>query len=156
MSIRIGALAVASPIFFLAISAIAFSTSSNAGEYRAAAVAVPRPVARPEQQSPPTQPTPPRRSGNNPEAKGGNPSRWEGIVERSSSKESTLDVRRRSNNLMKTIYYDSSTKWVSQHHGSKKVNDIDASQVKDGDRVICIGIYDEKGKFRAVYISKRN
>ncbi len=81
--------------------------------------------------------------------------RWEGIVVRSSSEKSTLDVRQRGKNVEKTIHYDSSTKWVSQEHGSKKVNDIDASQVKDGDRVICLGKYDDKGDFHATMISKR-
>jgi hypothetical protein len=55
----------------------------------------------------------------------------------------------------KTVEYDSSTKWVSQEHGSTKVNDIDASQVKDGDRVICRGKYDDKGVLHATLISKR-
>jgi hypothetical protein len=87
---------------------------------------------------------------------GGTPARWEGIVERSNPEKLTLNVRKRgTGNFIKTIHYDSSTKWESQYHGSKKVNDIDASQVKDGDRVICIGIYDEKGEFRAMLISKR-
>lgn len=81
--------------------------------------------------------------------------RWEGIVVRSSAEKSTLDVRKRGGNVEKTIHYGSSTKWVSQEHGSKKVNDIDASQVKDGDRVICLGTYDDKGDFQATMISKR-
>jgi hypothetical protein len=154
MSVRFGAQAVALPIFFLVISAIVFSTSSNAGN-KAAAVAVPRRVLQSEQQSPATQPTPTAQSENTPGSKVGTPSRWEGIVVGSNPQKSTLDVRKRSNNVLKTIHYDSSTKWVSQYHGSKKINDIDASQVKEGDRVICIGTYDEKGEFRAVYISKR-
>ena len=54
-----------------------------------------------------------------------------------------------------TVQYDSSTKWVSQEHGSKKVNDIDASQVKDGDRVICTGTWEKKGVLHATLISKR-
>ncbi len=81
--------------------------------------------------------------------------RWEGIVIRSNSDKSTLDVRKRGGNIEKTIHYDSSTKWTSQEHGSKKVNTIDASQVKDGDRVICVGTYDDKGDFHATLISKR-
>ncbi len=55
----------------------------------------------------------------------------------------------------KTVQYDSSTKWVSQEHGSKKVNDIDASQVKDNDRVICKGTWDKEGVLHATLISKR-
>lgn len=81
--------------------------------------------------------------------------RWEGTVVRHNSDKSTLDVRKRGSTVEKTIHYDSSTKWTSQEHGSKKVNDIDASQVKDGDRVICLGILDDKGDFHATTISKR-
>jgi hypothetical protein len=81
--------------------------------------------------------------------------RWEGIVSRKDSEKSTLDVRKRGGNIEKTIHYDSSTKWTSQEHGSKKVNIIDASQVKDGDRVICVGTYDDKSNFHATLISKR-
>jgi hypothetical protein len=53
------------------------------------------------------------------------------------------------------IQYDSSTRWVSQEHGSKKVNDIDAKQVQDGDRVICRGSWEKKGVLHATLISKR-
>jgi hypothetical protein len=81
--------------------------------------------------------------------------RWEGIVVRSSSEKSTLDVRKRGGNVEKTIHYDASTKWTSQEHGSKTVNNITASDVKDGDRVICLGKYDDKGEFQASLISKR-
>jgi len=81
--------------------------------------------------------------------------RWEGMVVRTSADKSTLDVRKRGGDIQKTIHYDSSTKWVSQEHGSKTVNNIDASQVKEGDRVICKGTYDDKGEFHATLISKR-
>jgi esterase/lipase superfamily enzyme len=81
--------------------------------------------------------------------------RWEGRVVRSSSDKSTLTVRKIGSSVEKTVQYDSSTKWVSQAHGSKTVNDIDAGQVKDGDRVICRGTYDEKGVLHASLISKR-
>jgi hypothetical protein len=81
--------------------------------------------------------------------------RWEGNVIRISKADSTLTVRKVGSTLEKTIKYDSSTKWVSQAHGSKTVNDIDAGQVKDGDRVICRGTYDEKGVLHASLISKR-
>jgi hypothetical protein len=53
------------------------------------------------------------------------------------------------------VKYDSSTRWVSQEHGSKKVNNIDASEVKDGDRVICKGALDKDGVLHATLISKR-
>jgi hypothetical protein len=81
--------------------------------------------------------------------------RWEGNVVRSSQDKSTLTVRKVGSSEEKTIAYDSSTKWVSQEHGSKKVNDIDASQVKDGDRVICEGTLDKDGVLHATLISKR-
>jgi hypothetical protein len=81
--------------------------------------------------------------------------RVEGKVVRSSKDQSTLTVRDKSG-FEKTVQYDSSTKWVSQAHGSKTVNDIDVSQVKDGDRVICRGTWDEKGSvLHATTINKR-
>ncbi len=83
--------------------------------------------------------------------------RWEGIVSRSNKQKSTLTVRARSSTNFdeKVIHYDSSTRFTSQEHGDKKINDIDANQVKDGDRVICLGFYNEKGEFQAAAISKR-
>jgi hypothetical protein len=54
-----------------------------------------------------------------------------------------------------TCAYDGSTKWVSQYHADKKVNDIDASQVKEGDFVICKGTSDKGGVIHATLISKR-
>jgi hypothetical protein len=81
--------------------------------------------------------------------------RVEGKVTRSNKDKSTLTVRVRATDTDKTVYYDSSTKWVSQYHHAKKVNTIDASQVKDGDQVICVGSYDDKGEFHASMISKR-
>jgi hypothetical protein len=80
--------------------------------------------------------------------------RVEGKIMRSSKDQSTLTVRDKSG-FEKTVQYDSSTKWVSQAHGSKTVNDIDASQVKDGDRVICRGTWGDKGVLHATSISKR-
>lgn len=81
--------------------------------------------------------------------------RWEGNVVRISPDKSTLTVRKLDANVEKTVAYDSSTKWESQYHGSKKVNDIDASQVKDRDRVICFGTWDKDGVLHAKLISKR-
>lgn len=83
--------------------------------------------------------------------------RWEGIVSRSNRQKSTLTVRARGSTSFdeKVIHYDSSTRFTSQEHGDKKVNDIEAKQIKDGDRVICLGFYNEKGEFQAVSISKR-
>ena len=81
--------------------------------------------------------------------------RVEGLVVRHSSENSTLTVRALGQSTEKTVQYDPSTKWTSQHHGAKKVNTIDASQVHDDDYVICTGSYGEKGVFHATQISKR-
>ena len=82
--------------------------------------------------------------------------RWEGVVIRSSPDKSTLTVRKVGSSAEMTVQYDSSTRWVSQEHGSKKVNDIDSSQVKDGDRVICKGTWEKNGAtLHATLISKR-
>jgi hypothetical protein len=81
--------------------------------------------------------------------------RWEGVVVRSNKDQSTLTVRNVGSSAEMTVQYDSSTRWVSQEHGSKKVNEIDASQVKDGDRVICKGTWEKKGVLHATLISKR-
>jgi hypothetical protein len=81
--------------------------------------------------------------------------RWEGVVTRSNKDNSTLTVRSRDTNVEKTVRYDSSTQWTSQEHHSKKVNNIDASQVKDDDRVICLGTWDKDGALQASSISKR-
>ena len=80
--------------------------------------------------------------------------RWAGTVIRSNPDKSTLTVRD-SNSVEMIVQYDSSTQWVSQEHGSKKVNDIDAKQVQDGDRVICRGAWEKKGVLHATLISKR-
>jgi|SRR5215470_18220587 len=81
--------------------------------------------------------------------------RVEGPVVRSDEDKSTLTVRVRDTESEKTVHYDASTQWVSQYHGDKKVNNIDPSDVKDGDQVICPGSFNEKGDFHAATISKR-
>ena len=81
--------------------------------------------------------------------------RLEGNVIRSSPEKSTLTVRKSGGNAEMTVQFDSSTHWVSQEHGSKKVNDIDATQVKDGDRVIVKGTWEKPGVLHATLISKR-
>ncbi len=80
--------------------------------------------------------------------------RIEGQVLRSNKDKSTLTVRVRDTDTATMVHYDASTKWVSQYHGDKNVNTIDASQVKDGDQVICLGSYKDK-EFHATTISKR-
>ena len=69
--------------------------------------------------------------------------------------EDVAQVRVRDTDSEKTVNYDASTKWTSQYHGDKKVNAIDASEVKEGDQVICLGSNDDKGEFHATTISKR-
>jgi hypothetical protein len=81
--------------------------------------------------------------------------RWEGTVIRSSPDKSTLTVRKVGSTVEKIVTYSSSTQWVSQEHGSKKVNNIDVTHVKDGDRVICKGTWDKDGVLHATLISKR-
>jgi len=81
--------------------------------------------------------------------------RWEGNIIRSDKDKSTLTVRKPGSTLARTVEYDSSTKWVSQYHGDNQVNNIDPSQVKDGDRVICTGTFDKNGVLHATLISKR-
>src|ERR1700756_4483762 len=90
-----------------------------------------------------------------PPAKASKEARWEGRVERSSKEQSSLTVRKAGGSAEKTCVYDSSTKWVSQYHADKKVNDIDVSQVKDGDFVICKGTAEKSGVIHATLISKR-
>jgi hypothetical protein len=80
--------------------------------------------------------------------------RWEGNVIRSSKDKSTLTVRGANSEETRTVQYDNSTKFVSQEHGSKKVNDITAADVKDGDFVICVGTWSSP-IFHATLISKR-
>jgi hypothetical protein len=81
--------------------------------------------------------------------------RFEGRVERSSKEQSSLTIRQAGGTVEKTCVFDSSTKWVSQYHADKKVNDIDASQVKDGDYVICKGSQGKGSVIHATLISKR-
>jgi len=81
--------------------------------------------------------------------------RCEGTVVRTSKDKSTLTVRQSGSNVEKIVAYDATTQWTSQEHGSKKSNDIDASQVKEDDRVICLGTYGKDGVLHATTISKR-
>ncbi len=79
--------------------------------------------------------------------------RWSGMIVRSDKDASTLTVRRRGTTLEKIVHYDSSTKWTTQE--GKEVKPIEMSEVKDGERVICLGSYDEKGEFHATRIDLR-
>jgi hypothetical protein len=81
--------------------------------------------------------------------------RVEGRIVRSSKDKSTLTVRYGEPVAEKIVHYDASTKWTSQYHGDKKVNTIEATEVQDGDYVICMGTNGDKGEFHATVISKR-
>jgi hypothetical protein len=74
-------------------------------------------------------------------------SRWSGTIVRSNDKVSTLTVRKGT--IEKIVHYDSATKWTE---GTK---DIDRAAFKDGDRVICLGTYNDKGEFTATRVDKR-
>ncbi|PYX94445.1 MAG: hypothetical protein DMG71_12470 [Acidobacteria bacterium] len=89
------------------------------------------------------------------EKKASKQARWEGVVTRSNPEKSTLTVRQRSTGAEKTVQYDSSTKWAAaEHHG--KATEIDATQVKDGDRIIATGKWEKGGSvLNATNISKR-
>ena len=82
-------------------------------------------------------------------------SRVEGQVARSNKDNSTLSVRVRDTDTEKTVHYDSSTAFTSQHHGEKTATKIEAGDIKDGDQVICLGSYDDKGILQATSCSKR-
>ena len=81
--------------------------------------------------------------------------RVEGRIVRTSKDDSSLTVRMPDSNIEKKVVYDSSTKWVSQYHGEQKVNDIEATEVKVDDYVICTGTFDKSGALHAALISKR-
>jgi hypothetical protein len=80
--------------------------------------------------------------------------RWEGSVTIVSKDKTTFVVRKTGTAEEKTISFDAMTVWESQEHG-KKPNKIDASQVKEGDRVIVVGDYAKDGTLHATTISKR-
>lgn len=80
-------------------------------------------------------------------------SRWSGSVVRSDKDKSTFTVRKRGTSIEKIVHYDSSTKWTQSQ--GKTVKDIEMSEVKDGDRIICLGKYGEKGEFHATRIDLR-
>ena len=85
----------------------------------------------------------------------GKPGRWEGRVTVISKEKSLMEVRSSSYQLTRTVVFDASTQWVSQEHGAKKTNPITMSDVKEGDRVICIGTFGKDNALHATLISKR-
>jgi hypothetical protein len=81
--------------------------------------------------------------------------RAEGWVAYIDKDKSIIAVRAEKSGAQTTVHYDPSTQWVSQFHGSKKVNTIDPGEVKEHDYVICVGSYDDNKEFHAIKISKR-
>jgi hypothetical protein len=81
--------------------------------------------------------------------------RVEGRVALTDKGKSTLTVRQGDAGGEKVVHYEDSTKWMSQYHGQKDMNTIDANEIKEGDYVTCVGTYDDKGEFHASVISKR-
>ncbi len=73
--------------------------------------------------------------------------RWHGRIERMSTEQSYLDVRKGT--ITKRIHFDGSTKWTQ----GKKT--IEMSEVKEGADVICLGQMDEKGNMQATRIDLR-
>ncbi len=78
---------------------------------------------------------------------GSKEARWSGTIVRSNDKVSTLTVRK--GHIEKIVHFESSTRWTE---GTK---DIDRSEIKDGDRVICLGKFNEKGELIATRVDKR-
>ena len=81
--------------------------------------------------------------------------RVEGKIVRSNKDNSNLTVRVVNSDVERKVVYDGSTKWVSQYHGDKKINNIDPAEVKDQDYVICTGTFDKSGVLHATSISNR-
>lgn len=75
--------------------------------------------------------------------------RWHGTIVRWSKDQSTLDVRK--GNVVKTIHYDSSTKWTKE----KGKQAAEMSEFTEGSDVICLGKAGEKGSFVATEIDLR-
>jgi hypothetical protein len=81
--------------------------------------------------------------------------RVEGRVAYSNKDKSTFAVTATSGGSQRIVHYDASTKFSSQFHGDKNPKAIEAGEVKDGDYVICLGTYDDKGELHATAVSKR-
>ena len=80
--------------------------------------------------------------------------RWEGMVTIINKDKMTIVVRKQGGDDTRTISYSASTAFNTQEHG-KKPNAIDASQIKEGDRVICVGTWGKDGVLQATLVSKR-
>jgi hypothetical protein len=75
--------------------------------------------------------------------------RWHGTIIRSDKDGSTLTVRKRGETRELVVHYSSATRWT------KLNKPAEASEFKDGARVICLGNYDENKNFVATRIDLR-
>lgn len=75
--------------------------------------------------------------------------RWHGTIIRSDKEGSTLTVRQRGGTIERVVHYTSATVWT------KLNKPAEASEFKDGSRVICLGNWDENKKFVATRIDLR-
>jgi hypothetical protein len=64
--------------------------------------------------------------------------RWHGTIIRSDKEGSTLTVRQRGGTIERVVHYTSATQWT------KLNKPAEASEFKDGSRVICLGNYEGK------------
>lgn len=83
--------------------------------------------------------------------KAGGKARWHGALVRTSEDGSVLTVRK--GNIEKAIHVSADTKWTKEEKG--KSVDIEKSEIKEGDDLICMGAYDDKGEFVATRVDKR-
>ncbi len=75
------------------------------------------------------------------------PDRWRGTIVRSNKEKSTLTVEKAG--VERIVIYTSSTKWT------KRNKPAEASEFKDGARVICVGKFNDKGQLVATRIDLR-
>ena len=81
--------------------------------------------------------------------------RWEGVVVRTNRDLAIITVRKFGSSPERVVYYDPSTKFTAQQPGTEYEEDIGADDIKEDDRIICMGYYDGRGKFHATRVSKR-
>ena len=76
--------------------------------------------------------------------------RWHGVLVRVSEDGSTLTVRK--GNVEKAVHVNEDTKYTKAE--GKKVVEIEKSDIKEGDDLICLG-KEENGDFVATRVDKR-
>ncbi len=77
--------------------------------------------------------------------------RWHGNIVRTSKDASTITVRK--GNIERIVHYDGYTQWTKTV--GRETTTIDPSGVKEGDNVICLGKFNDKGEFTASRIDLR-